>query len=408
MRAVLARLRTEFLRAPNKLGLSPFALTFKWFSNSGRHFFLQLAMAPLLLSGLAAWSVALIDPYDLRPWGANVRLKENIDPQYISQRLIDHVAKGGYTHVLIGGSTVMRVTPEMIHRIYGSNARAFNISFPGIRPADLMTILGRLKISKSLERIIIAIDATMLARDGHHRQGFPVRYYDPKWHDFARDFDWTSVSDALRLLLRGVIQRPTRATGKPMSSRAAFMLELRKLNTIGRTLLDMNPTINCADIPITQEISRAISIMFESNGTKVDLIFPPYYLAQYSSLAAKVKFYLDFESRYYFANLLELRRCLILSASYNNMVKVHGFDDEQEIVSDPSNYRDPGHIMKSGVYEKILRKTAAGTNILTTESWTDYEARLIRRVMDFEVALDGSPATRSRQSAPRRDRTQLD
>ena len=368
---------------------NPWLAGLQTFVCGGRRWYLLIALAPLLAAAASAGFVSAVDPYDLRPWGATVHIADGIDPQTISNRLIDAVSKGGYTHVLIGGSTVMRVTPAMMRRAFGTDIRAFNISFPGIRPADLTTVLERLRNSTSIKRILIAIDATMLANDDAHRAGFPIQFYHPKWYDVTRDFDWNSVADAARLVWTSQLSRPPRFNGKPMSLRQDFMSNLKLANETGRAKISPEPTLSCDAIPAISDVIGPAGVHARSSGQVVDLFFPPYYLAQYSNIASKAGWYLDFETKFYLANVLKLRECVVTAAASSGLaagnVHVHGFDDDMSIVADASNYRDPGHIMNPDVYEKLLQSIAKGTNQLTPESWPAYADRLKTKIQSFEV-----------------------
>lgn len=353
--------------------------------------YLPLAMAPLLVALAGALIVVLIDPYDLRPWGPRIVLTDEAYPQDMMPRLVAATANGRFTHVLVGGSTVMRVTPAMLKIAFGADKRAFNLSFPGIRPADMRLILERLAEAPELERLIVTLDATMLADADANRSDFPIRYYEPRWHEVLRDLDWMSLGDAVLVGYYGMLSRRARrghdrkrSYQKPILGRPDARADLaRSIERARGRILEPSQRV-CGDIASIEHALRPALQRLDARGVAIDIFLPPYSLAAYADWYGKGRGLPGGRPETVLSDLMLLRHCVLVAVKDLRHVRMHGFDNDG-ITADLGNYRDTAHIQEPAVYQQVLAAIAAGTNVVTSDSWDEYDARLRKRVAEFSL-----------------------
>jgi hypothetical protein len=319
-------------------------------------------------------------------------LTDEVYDQEFMQRLIAATAGGGFTHVLVGGSTVARVTPAMLRVAFGERSHPFVLSFPGIRPADVTLIIDRLARSPTIERIIVTLDQSMLSDADAHRSGFPLRYYEPGWHDVLPDLDWMSLGDSVLVLYYGMLSRRARRgqdrvrqEKPPIIDRPAELAELKAMLAASRGRLLQPSRRTCADITsVADGLAPAIR-KSARRGKAVDILLPPYSLAAYAHWYGLGRGLPGGSPETALADLLMLRRCMLTAVSGEPRVHVHGFDNDDSITADLRNYRDTTHIQKPEVYARILKAVAAGSNVLTAERLDGYERMMRERISAFDI-----------------------
>ena len=360
----------------------------------GRRWYLLLAMAPLLVAFAAAWFVIAVDPYDLRPWGAKIVLTDEIYPETVVLRLATAAAKGGMTDVVAGGSSVQRIGSKTMRSAFGADARPFNLSFAGIKPADLSTVLDQLLSSPTIKRVVATIDGTMLSPADHHRSGFPAQNFDLHWWDIAVDLNLVSVLDSAIVLRFGKLKhvlfngrdRISPYT-KPLPLRPTELKALSQAVEKYRAIILRPTTRTCDQIEAISKTFRPVALAYSMRGVALDLLIPPYALASYADRYARRFETFGDEPPAGFANLMLLRRCVVEAVADLPHVHVHGFDNDEGITGDLMNYTDLTHIQNDEVYEKILKGIVAKTNVVTLENWPEYERTLASRVKALRIAI---------------------
>jgi hypothetical protein len=369
---------------------------------NGRRIYLVIAMAPMLVAFVAAWFVAAIDPYDLRPWGARDLLTGESYPGRIRFRLVDAVARNGTTHAIVGGSTVQRIRPEMLRAAFGPNSKPFNLSFGGVRPADLAIVLTRLLESKSIKHVIATIDGTMLASSKTHSLAFPKKYYEISWWNIAPDFEPRTVRDVLNIALTGRLSYLVNGKEAFERDRVPIPLQPKKYALLRqdvestRAFVTSPTTRTCESIEPVSKVYFPIAHEYSKRGIQLDLLIPPYALASYAERAAGAA---RAEKRRPgslppagFAELQKLRECIVNAVANIENVRVHGFDNDQDITADLMNYGDTRHVQSEATYRKIIQSIANGRNVLTPKNWPEYAAILEQRVMTLQLDPDPKKA----------------
>jgi hypothetical protein len=142
---------------------------------------------------------------------------------------------------------------------------------------------------------------------------------------------------------------------------------------------------NCDDLVSLNGFLLPSAKYFSSRGIDVDILVPPYSLLAYADWYVKKWNVTGGTPSSAFNDLMLLRKCTVYGVNGLASVRVHAFDEDDSLVGDLSNYRNPTHLENRSAYEKILKGIAAGTHVLTPENWPDYQRTLAARVAAFTI-----------------------
>jgi len=381
-----------------------------------RHFsFLSVALLPFFVVGIIYWSYIFIDPYGLI-WGAPPRLNDKPYPDNVRARLLRAVETENFDMVLIGGSTVMSITPAMMKASFDEISRPFNFSYGVPLPADLKYILGRLAKTKNIKRIIVAVDYSLVSPLDQMSVFFPIKNYtssqfNPQsWFRLARSFNWQNADGALNLLRTGTLsfswqnsnewpefmrRELTAFTGVEWSDFAhgegdisnprpsAVQSRFRDAVDRYRDIVDAPAGIGCTEVPAATHVLRPFAQEAARHGIKVDAFFPPYATVAYYDWLSPKSFLALPRRTAIFDQLLTLKRCVVEALDGIPNVAVSAFDNEDWITSNIYTYYDTSHIIRKSVYRYILEKIEARSHVLTVTNFNEFESRFRNRVRNY-------------------------
>lgn len=360
---------------------------------AGRLFLPLLALA-FALAGAAYALVWAVDPYDLRPSGARIRLSERPYVDRLVPRLVSVAAKDGSDLVVLGGSTTLGFSKPMLRETFPEANKPENLSITGISIEDFRLSAERLLASPSLKRVLLVMDVTLFRETGAEAQ--VTRYLAPaRWHDPAPEFEGEAVLAALHALRTGElggpgwfrkdVERPDYLVGKhPLSENARDLATYRAATPAMRKLVEPAGLTPCEALPAVEGILLPLIQRFRARGVVVDLVIPPYSLATYAHWTADQRAWRRFGGAdQVWPRLMGFRRCMVEGAAKIEGVRVFAFDNDTAITADLANYQDTSHLLALPVYRTMLMRIARGESTLTPASWPDYITRLKSSVLAF-------------------------
>ena len=123
---------------------------------------------------------------------------------------------------------------------------------------------------------------------------------------------------------------------------------------------------------------------FVSTGRRVDIIIPPFSLAQYYTWVKRGDQAASFANPF-LEQQIAMRRCVTEIAASHVGIRIFAFDNVTSITSNLYNYRDPMHLYNQSVLRQMLNDVASGKNELTLENLDTYSKKLFDRVVSFSA-----------------------
>jgi hypothetical protein len=345
-------------------------------SHAWRRPFLTAIGAIAAACCLLALLLALIDPFDIYPWGVKPKLKTNGDYSAESTRyLAAAVAKTPTIDtILIGGSTGRLYTTEMMAEILPGTRSAFNFSYSSPSSADRTAVFRQLLRFSSARRFILEADWSYIVPKAfqHPTPGFPMYLYDDVWWNDVRGMtmeslqvSWASLrGDPLWVTAwsRTAEQASYRKEYELMQSDAS-KAEFRAYIARHKLSIDTPSNLSCRAMDAIGEdlapFVRALSV----RGVEVDVVLPAYSWVIYYWTGEPDPRGLSRPSL--LNDLLLMRRCLVQALDDLPHVRIFAFDNVPGLASDWKNYFDPGHLYNSEANRYILRSIAEGKHVLS-------------------------------------------
>jgi hypothetical protein len=344
---------------------------------------------------LLALLLALIDPFDIYPWGIRPRLKTNGDYSAESTRyLAAAVAKApAIDTIFIGGSTGRLYTTKMMEEILPGTQSAFNFSYSSPSTADRTAVFRQLLRFSSARRIIVEADWTYIVpkRFQHPTAGFPMYLYDGVWWNDVRwmtmeslQVSWAALQgDPLWLpawsrTVEQTAYRNRYAVMQGESSKTEFSAYIAR----NKKSIDTPSNLTCRAMDAIGEDLAPFVRAMSARGVEVDVVIPAY---------SWVFYYWTGEpdprgrSRPSLLNdLLQMRRCLVQALDNVPDVRIFAFDNVPGLASDWKNYFDPGHLYNPEANRYILRSLAEGKHVLSRGNIDADVAQLRSNVVGYE------------------------
>jgi hypothetical protein len=358
---------------------------------------------PFLLIVAAVWSAALaayafvwaVDPYEIRGARPGERPADHNYPIEVTPHLAMVAARGGADMVVVGASTAMGYAPTSMEHAFPGVRRAVNLSFPCASRDDMRWIFQRLERSKSLKRVIISLDYTLV---------WPCSqttalgaFFDPPWWDPVPEFNAESIRLAASVWRTGVLDLPDWASpndpirnpAKSLTQRPAELAQLAREVEAHRSTVTAGRDLGCEAVPAVGTVVMPFVREMSARGVAVELLAPPYSLAYYfhhygvkSAAHESSETIVSGPDR--FPRYMALRRCALqMSAGLPN-VRFDGFDDDPSVVGDLASYGSEGHLRGYAAYDRLLRRIAAGQATLRPADWPAYEAKVKAEIDAFQ------------------------
>ena len=339
----------------------------------------------------AVWA---IDPYDLRPWGAAARLADHSYPEAIVPRLVALAANDGTDLVLFGGSTARGYTPGMLREAFPDSARPVNLSFSAPRSDEFATVLDVLSRSRTVKRVILSLDYTLIKDTPWSSRLLDQRFYTLPWHDPVPEFDLPAVDLSLRVLATGILDRAEWMPPQPdridvhqhasLPERPALQRKVEQALEASRSWVASAPAVPCDAMPELRSVVLPFVKRMAERGVTVDLLAPPLSLALYADWSVNYPETKFFPGRgAIFARFMAIRRCAIEMVAGLPNVRVHVFDADLSITGDLRRYYDASHLKDYEAYREILARIAARERVATPATWPQIEAAIRRAVTEF-------------------------
>jgi hypothetical protein len=348
---------------------------------------------------LLALLLALIDPFDIYPWGIRPKLKMNGDYSAESTRyLAAAVAKTpAFDTILLGGSTGRLYTTEMMEEILPGTHSAFNFSYSAPSSTDRAAIYRQLLRFSSARRFILEADWTYIVPKALQRStsGFPIYLYDDVWWNDARamtmesfQLSWAALrGDPLWLTAwsRSAEQAAYRNAYQRSQSEES-QGDLLAYIARRKTSIDTPSKLTCQTMDAIGADLAPFVRALSARGVEIDVVLPPYsWLLYYRPEEPDPR---GLSRPSLLSDLLQMRRCLVQALGDLPHVRIFAFDNVPGLASDWKNYFDPGHLYNFAANRYILRSIAAGEHVLSRRNIDADIAQLRSNVVRYEFTSD--------------------
>ena len=354
---------------------------------------------PLVIAVAMIWTswacvtafVVLVDPYDVRPWGASSTLMEGFDP-FAMDRFLSIASKDPEADlVLIGTSPTTPYSPADLLRAYPEAERPWNVSLHGGLGVDRLVTMEAFAARSNAMHYLITVDFFLAARDQRSRPGFAFHLHNSSFVDDLRVVTPDAVADAVRVMRRGSpiadeeIARLAEADFNFRTARHWRQPERRLIHRraarVGRGVIFSAGRTECSEFPGVATFMQSVTRLRE-RGARVDLLVPTY------ASALWFEWSVDRERlRELGPSMLEeqlaMRRCVVRLADTIG-VAVYAQDDDARLINDLRNFRDPGHIQGEENLMAFITMPKNPESRLTPGSFDAYADRVRVGVQAFD------------------------
>ena len=384
----------QFPRILDRVVASPFVRRLARIAGGGRAF-LPILAALWAVAILLYVFVGLADPYRLRFSRAPAALADHLYPVGVVPRLASVVSADGVDLLVLGASTAMGYTPNMLREAFRDARKPFNFTYACASVHDFDLLAPIFMRSTTLRRIVLNLDITLVkpceAEDMTVR-----RYYSIGPFNLEPEFDLESVNLSVRSLLTGVLDlprwRPKRADLMEYHTRQSILASKPGMDTIrraaefSRSWVTSGKRVECDALPTIRAQVLPFVRTMASRGVAVDIVFPPYSLAFYSEESVnKANAIRQFPGQgALFANFMAVRRCTLEMIDGLAHVRAHDFSTDLALTGDLLHYVDAAHLRGYETYRTLLQRIARGEGVVTAADWPATEARIKQAVDQFK------------------------
>lgn len=353
----------------------------------------MFAAALAVLAGY--WSivavVAAVDPYDVYPWGAQVKVPGNYAP-FDMPSLVRAAARDTDSElVLIGSSPTTIFTQQDIAAAYPGYAKPWNVSYHGATATDRAQLIDQFVRYSRARRYLITLDYFYAKRVAETRPMFPSYLYDGDPTNDVRMINRPSLKAVLSVLRGG---SPLTNPRDPVTRERAFHDEERaKFQNIAymRSIRDRigrhRPTIAqtsdiaCAGMPALSSLIGQVRAL-TSKGARVDILIPPYALASYYDWAGDPTLR-KAGGATLLSDQLAMRRCAVLGVASIPNAHVYSIDLDFELAGDLANFRDSTHIESPVGLSRFINMANDPGAELTPDNIDEYVTALRNAVVGY-------------------------
>ncbi len=368
-----------------------------------------LVILPWLVGILAFWLIVAGDPYHIGNRGTPYRIADHRYPDTEWPRLITLATATPHDLVILGGSTAMPITREMLQQAFPAERDPINLSYLAPRPADTLYTLPRIAAVPGLKHFIYYMDFTLLERGsrlsaaGEALEGMA----NTSW-SHRSDFSFVTALATLQAFRSGVfdsafwagVKQPDFMTeAKPVTDLPRVMKQFRSSVQEHAADVFAKSSVTCNDIPfIERQLSPFLNEMSRRH-VKVDLVFPAVpYILYYDWIDHRPPS--NFTSNTLspgpvYDQFMVYRRCVIAAVERvaSDNIRVIAIDTSDTLSGDLSLYFDSLHLIDPGAQRRVTQMIAAGDRTLTSANIDEYDAELRDKVTAAAARLrDGDPA----------------
>jgi len=358
----------------------------------GSRCYLLLVLMPFLLGLAGYWAIVVADPYALRGTGLSVRLGEHRYPDREWPRLIGPLTSEAHDLVLLGGSTTMGISPQIMQEAFPGARNPLNLSYIAPRPLDLAQVLASVGRIKGLQRVVLMMDFTLLER-GQVRSatGEELANMSTTSWSHGGDFAWKTALASMHRIVKGSYDLPawSRLEGpefmsgqKPVTQSANVMRRFRV--AVNRHAEDVfaGTTLDCSQIPFVAGVLEPFLAHMAQRQVAVDMVFPPVpYILNYDWIDNRPRFYHMLPGPV-FEQFMTFKKCVIAARERvaGELDRVIALDSNDAVSGDLGHYEDSAHLIGSDVYRTVIRMIATGDETITSANVDQYEAALRTKV----------------------------
>ena len=340
----------------------------KWF-----FCFLTIAFSLLLLCGLL---VVVIDPY----FHFHRPLK-GIGYRMGNQRYMnDGIARNfEYNAVITGTSMCENFSTDQFDTLFG--VTSVKLPYAGAGNLEICESLERtLEYQKDVQLVLCPIDYASFFKawnaEGYNETEYPSYLYDNNiWNDYRYIFNKETL---LKGILPSIFYTVKGEHGISMD--AYSVME----GAVGpeAVLPSIRPEKSDTKQEYTTAQQNAVKENIEKNYLRIvkehpDIqfifFFPPYSIAEWEDYVVRGTFEMTMKAQETIATELLV---------YDN-VKLYGFLEEYEMITDLTNYLDAKHYTRD-ISRRLLNWIAEGSHLLTPENMVDYNEDLITFYTNYD------------------------
>jgi hypothetical protein len=373
--------------------------------NSGtpdKRSYVGLVLLPWLLGVLAYWIIVVADPYHLRPGGSPFRLAEHSYPDLEWPRLIAVATAQPHDVVLLGGSTGMPITPEMMREAFGAQ-RPVNLSYLAPRPLDMPLILPKIAGIKGLKHVILFMDFSLMEK-GPTRSPTGVILESmaaTNWSHRA-DFSLSTALASLHGLATGVFDLSYWAIRKkpdylfdavPLPQSPSTMRRFK--GAIQRHANDVfaKSDLTCDQLPyLSTELAPFLREMAAKH-VAVDLVFPALpYVLNYDWIDRRPPSTDTLLPGPVFDQFMVFKKCVIAvrdEVGSKNM-RVLALDANESLSGDIGRYFDTIHLIDTDAYRTVTHMIAAGDEAIDSSNIDRHDTDLRKKIERSAQRLEKS------------------
>lgn len=353
--------------------------------------FIKPILGVFFLFWLMTGFIITVDPYDIYDWGSAPILLKDYNRSEVDY-LYGAVSRADVDILLIGGSTLAPIKSIDLVEAFPGASTAFNFSPSGPRPFDREIILKLVNENSPADHLIVGLDWIYVLPRGLSRTSFPSYLYDSSLSNDLRILTTSSFTLAVRKLLRRplALQGWDYETRQDIDKKRFSTFQSKKVSSLLDSIqgsyaeFNKDQSFGCDEFSTVTQVLMPMLKEFVSTGRRVDIIIPPFSLAQYytwsnrdDQAASLAKPFLERQ--------VAMRRCVTEIAASQVGIRIFAFDNVASITSNLSNYRDPMHLYNQSVIRKMLDDVASGKNELTLKNLDTYSKELFDRVVSFST-----------------------
>lgn len=358
----------------------------------GSRWYLPLVLIPLVLGLVGYWAIVAVDPYGLRGTGLTVRLGKHRYPDREWPRLIGPLTSEAHDLVLLGGSTTMSISPQMMQEAFPGARNPINLSYIAPRPLDLKQVLASVGRIKDLNRVILVMDFTLLERrplrsaSGEQLAGMSTTDWS-----HGGDFAWQTALASLHRLVKGTYDLPAWSRldvpefmngQKPATQSAKVMRRFSLAATRHADDVFARTSLDCGQIPFIAGVLKPFLLQMAQKRAAVDMVFPPVpYILHYDWIENQPRFNILLPGPV-FDQFMVFKKCVIAARERfgGQLDRVIALDTNDALSGDLGHYVDSAHLIGSDVYRTVMHMIAAGDETITSANVGQYEAALRMKV----------------------------
>lgn len=346
----------------------------------------------LLFYWAAAALILLVDPLNLYPWGAAVRISDSVSPEQKPALLVPAATDPQTDLVLIGSSvSALYSTHELREWLPGTRHPA-NLSYNQAGFDDNQAVLKLVGRAPSVKRVILFYHpVTYLQSPGGARPDIPMYLLDDSSLNDLRMVN----SESLYLAVQAVWGRPLHDGSRYFAGLLAFrkdrfnrfqspgaMAELAGAVRNGEAILARETApLNCAAYPGLDHQLLPFARKMSARGVRLDIVMPLLSHAYYGQWASAFGNTRQFQAQ--FAKDLVLRRCIVTAINGLPHVGIYAFE-EPWLAGDMANFMDPGHF-ESRAGSKYMFSNLNDAHRLTTDNIDIYISKLRESALTYKV-----------------------